>query len=305
MRMTIGLGLALAVCLPTGASALEMKAGVAKAPITNNQARVMVNSRLSLGTLKDIYARVLVLNDGRNRLVFVTYDLNCLDVATPLLRKRVENELGIDKSHLILLATHNPAKATRMQGLLDGLPLHFRFAKDIASQPVIAEDGSSHLEIAQAKAVAWSAAATGLAIASDGGLVVPALGESWSSIFTRRSTGEKLSDEARAEQLLALMQPYHGSQREVSWVEALAIARDGTLLGSWEAQGLHGLLAEAYKPPPKTTAGFWLPGLWCSGTGAKRYWELTDEELAEVGDPWAQLRPAVRQAVEDLLRSQH
>ena len=81
MRMTIGLGLALAVCLPTGASALEMTAGVAKASITNKKPLVMVNSRLSQGTLKDIYARVLVLNDGRNRLVFVTYDLNCLDVA--------------------------------------------------------------------------------------------------------------------------------------------------------------------------------------------------------------------------------
>ncbi len=107
MRITIGLGLALAMCLPTGASALEMQAGVAKARITNDKPLVMVNSRRSQGTLKDIYARVLVLNDGQNRLVFVTYDLNCLDVATPLLRRRVEHELGIDKSHLILLATHN------------------------------------------------------------------------------------------------------------------------------------------------------------------------------------------------------
>ena len=202
----------------------------------------------------------------------------------------------------ILLATSNPAKAKRMQGLFDGLQVAFRHAKDIARQPVVAEDGSTHLEIAQAKAVAWSAAATGVAIASDGGLVVPALGESWSSLFTRRSTGAELSDAARAEQLLALMQPYKGPQREVSWVEALAVARDGTLLGAWEAQGLRGLLAHTYSPPPGATAGFWLPGLWCSGTSAKRYWEMTDEELAGAGDPWAQLRPAVRHAVENLLQ---
>ncbi len=107
MRLAIGLALVLAVGLPSAAWALEMKAGVAKAPITNDKPRVMVNSRLSQGTLKDIHARALVLNDGQHRLVFVTYDLNCLDVATPLLRKRVERELGIDKSHLILLATHN------------------------------------------------------------------------------------------------------------------------------------------------------------------------------------------------------
>ena len=44
----------------------------------------MVNSRLSQGTFKDIYARVLVFIDEQNLLVFVKYDLNCLDVATPL-----------------------------------------------------------------------------------------------------------------------------------------------------------------------------------------------------------------------------
>ena len=107
MRTTLVLVLILAAGLPQTAAAVEMKAGVAKAPITNDKPLVMVNGRVSQGTLKDIYARVLVLNDGQNRLVFVTYDLNCLDVATPLLRKRVEDELGIDKSQLILLATHN------------------------------------------------------------------------------------------------------------------------------------------------------------------------------------------------------
>lgn len=107
MRATFGLALSIAFSLPVVATAAEMKAGVAKAPITNDEPRVMVNGRVSRGTLKDIYARVLVLNDGQSRLVFVTYDLNCLDVATPLLRKRVERELGIEKSHLILLATHN------------------------------------------------------------------------------------------------------------------------------------------------------------------------------------------------------
>ena len=87
--------------------AQTMTAGVAKGVITNNVSLVMVNGRMSEGTKEDIHARVLVLNDGASRLVFVTYDLNCLDVATPILRQRVRRELGIDPSHLILLATHN------------------------------------------------------------------------------------------------------------------------------------------------------------------------------------------------------
>ena len=84
-----------------------MKAGVARAVITNKLPLVMTNGNTSDGTLHDIYARALVLNDGVNRLIFVTYDLNCLDVATPVLRKRVKDELGIEPAQLVLLATHN------------------------------------------------------------------------------------------------------------------------------------------------------------------------------------------------------
>lgn len=89
------------------ATAFEMKAGVAKAIITNTTPMVTVNGPASEGVEKDIAARALVLNDGTRRLVVITYDLNCLDVATPYLRKRVERELGMDSSQLILLATHN------------------------------------------------------------------------------------------------------------------------------------------------------------------------------------------------------
>ncbi len=103
----------MSVCLcaiamfPTSALAFEMKAGVAKAVITTDEPLVMVNGEVPEGVLHDIYARVLVLNDGTNRLIILTYDLNCLDVATAILRKRVRDELGIDPSMLIPLATHN------------------------------------------------------------------------------------------------------------------------------------------------------------------------------------------------------
>jgi hypothetical protein len=97
----------LIIAVPFAADAAEMKAGVAKAVITNKEPLVMVNGNVSEGTLHDIYARALVLNDGSNRLIIITYDLNCLDHATPFLRQRVRDELGIDPSHLLLLATHN------------------------------------------------------------------------------------------------------------------------------------------------------------------------------------------------------
>jgi len=85
----------------------EMRAGVAKAKISTDEPLVMVNGHTSEGIAHDIYARALTINDGEKRLVFVTYDLNCLDVGTPHLREKLRDELGIDPQYVILLATHN------------------------------------------------------------------------------------------------------------------------------------------------------------------------------------------------------
>jgi len=128
-RTRFGLALLAAVLafaeLP---AAQTMTAGTANGVITNSQSLVMVNGRMSEGTREDIHARVLVLNDGTNRLVFVTYDLNCLDVATPILRQRVRRELGIEPSHLILLATHNHNAPIQIN------PDNFAYGRQLAEQ---------------------------------------------------------------------------------------------------------------------------------------------------------------------------
>jgi hypothetical protein len=105
-----------------------MKAGVAKAVITNRTAGVMANGNTSNGTLHDIHARALVLNDGVKRMIFVTYDLNCLDVGTPILRKRVKDELGIDPAQLVLLATHNHSATIQID------PANFEYGKWLADR---------------------------------------------------------------------------------------------------------------------------------------------------------------------------
>ncbi len=117
-----------ALLLTTETYAFQMSAGVAKGVITNEASLVMVNGRMSEGTLKDIYARVLTLYDGNRRLVIVTYDLNCLDVATPLLRKRLERELGIGTEYLILLATHNHNAPIQI------VPDNFEYGRRLADQ---------------------------------------------------------------------------------------------------------------------------------------------------------------------------
>ena len=98
----------------------------------------------------------------------------------------------------LVLATRNPAKAARLRGLLDGLDLDLSDGASFPDAPDVDEEGGSHLAIAIGKAVAWSRALGALVVASDGGLSIPALGDGWSSLITRRGTGEGVPDEERA-----------------------------------------------------------------------------------------------------------
>ncbi len=116
--------------LAVPAAAIELKAGTAKAVITpaDYQGRITVMGKAAQGVEHDIYARVLVLDDGVKKLVFVTYDLNCLDVATPIVRSRALHELGIEPAYLILLATHNHAAPIQI------VPANFDYGRRLADQ---------------------------------------------------------------------------------------------------------------------------------------------------------------------------
>jgi len=112
------------------AAAMELKAGAAKAVITPSdyQGRISVMGGALKGKEHDIYARALSLNDGSKRLVIVTYDLNCLDVATPILRSRLKAELGIDPAYFVPLATHNHAAPIQI------VPANFDYGRWLADK---------------------------------------------------------------------------------------------------------------------------------------------------------------------------
>ena len=120
--------LSFSACTSEPQAEVELKAGVAKAVITTDEPMVMVNGRISEGKFRDIHARALVLNDEASRFIIITYDLNCLDVATPILRQRVRDELGIDPSRLILLATHNHNAPIQI------VPDNFEYGKWLANR---------------------------------------------------------------------------------------------------------------------------------------------------------------------------
>ena len=128
-----------------GSPAITMKAGAAKVSITPDAASLK-ELTLVMGTKAtkidhDIFARALVLNDGTSRLAIVTYDLNCLDVATPILRVRCRDELKIPPSHLILMATHNHAAPIQI------CPENFAYGRMLADKIFdLIKDAIAHAE---------------------------------------------------------------------------------------------------------------------------------------------------------------
>ena len=89
----------------------------------------------------------------------------------------------------LLLATLNPDKQRRLAWVVEGLGFDLvrpRLAEGAAPE----ETGATHRAIAAAKARRWSGSFDGLVVASDGGVLVPTLGVSWSSVRTRRAAGQ-------------------------------------------------------------------------------------------------------------------
>lgn len=191
----------------------------------------------------------------------------------------------------ILLASTNNAKLGKLWWLLDGLGLELLVPDESNSLPQPREDGPSHIANAERKAIEASRALGLAAIASDGGLVIPVLGDRWHSLYTGRFAGSGATDQERLDALLELMQHYEGQRRSAHWTEAVALADRGYLLGSWEAESPPGLLDRRYD---KIVPGFWGFSVWRLPQFGKRYPDLTPEELDQLDDHWSRLREQVR-----------
>ena len=192
----------------------------------------------------------------------------------------------------ILLATGNRDKQEQFREILAGLPLSAVTPAEVGLTAAPDEYGDTHQAIARDKAAQWSADASMLAIASDGGLVIPALGARWESRYTHRFAGPAADNEERLSRLLQMMRPYRGADRRASWVEALAIAHCGRVLASWELSGGLGYLDE--EPPAGSLPEFWVFSVWRFPQFGATYSQLSAEQRDSLDDHWGRLRRLVR-----------
>ena len=199
-----------------------------------------------------------------------------------------------------LLGTTNPAKLERLGWLLEGLPIETVAPSSLGlSRFDPKETGATHEENARLKAEAWSQAAGLPALASDGGLVIPALGDDWLSLHTHRFAGEDADDDARIRRLLELMESYSGADRKGVWVESVALAGGGLPTVSWLVEGPAGYILEAPDDAHRIP-DFWFFSLWFLPELDKTYaaaFQDPKADLDSIGDHWARLKSKVRDYV--------
>ena len=198
----------------------------------------------------------------------------------------------------LLIGTTNPAKADRLQRCVDGWVLDLRSSASFPGhEEAPTEVGDSHLLIAVNKAIHWSKIAGIPAIASDGGLTIPALGNGWDSLTTKRAAGPDADDNSRIDHLLRVTEGLDGDARRADWHEAVAIVDGERVLGTWLVEGPIGVIAR--QPSGTRIDGFWAASLWYFPSFGRTYSELSASQLRSVGDPWTRLVEQIQMWLSD------
>lgn len=191
----------------------------------------------------------------------------------------------------LILATTNPNKIVKLRWIMSD------YFTDIIpqSKKIDIEEAEDSFEgNAALKAVEVSNYYQCHAVATDGGVLIPSLGEGWNELFTKRFLGkENVTDTNRIEGLLALMKGKQGDDRKIMWREAIAIANNGRLIFSTTVDGDEGMIQTSYNPDQ------YAPGLWqCTLTcypqfNNKNFFDLTKKEREYSEISWHRLKAMV------------
>ena len=192
----------------------------------------------------------------------------------------------------ILIATKNSHKQKKLSGIVSEF-----YTPDIKKNlQDIKEVGNSFLEIAENKAKKYSKIYKCLAISTDSGAVIPALGDKWDPIKTKRFAS---TDKERIKKLLKMMKGK--KNRVIEWYEALAVANNGKLIFSTQAKAMDGEIDKIFNPK------FYREGIWlCSITSfsqfnGKNFFELTDAEIKKTENSWGKLKQKFQKFIKKAL----
>ncbi len=197
----------------------------------------------------------------------------------------------------ILIATTNPAKKEYLEWLVEALGFDITYVSQLENVPEAEETGKNFQENAKLKALHYSSFMGSLVIASDGGLIIPALGDKWNSLHTHRFAGNEATDIDRVKELLKLMAPFKGRERVVYLKESVALAKNSRVLFCHEAKSGPRYLLHACDPK-EFIEGFWIANLLYYPELKKRYSELSpDERFGTPSGTWSMLKKKLQMFV--------
>ena len=189
----------------------------------------------------------------------------------------------------IVIASTNPHKIGKITEILEP---HFDEVKSLLDFPdtePVEENGETFAENAKLKALGLSSQLHTTAIATDAGATIPALGDSWSNLRTRRFIGENKTDEDRVHRVLEMMNGK--TDRRVWFTEAYALCKDGEVLLEFEINSPVGHIKESWDGRMKP--GAWLLSLWHLPNRNKDFFDLTSAEMKEEETTWAALKERI------------
>jgi XTP/dITP diphosphohydrolase len=129
----------------------------------------------------------------------------------------------------LLLASQNPGKLKEMGLLVEGLPFRVVGPRELGLLEAPDETGTTFLENARIKALAYAHLSGRLTVADDSGLSVDALGGA-PGLYSSRFGGERASDRDRNLLLLEKLRGQPFERRGARFTSAVAVARGGELL---------------------------------------------------------------------------
>jgi XTP/dITP diphosphohydrolase len=176
--------------------------------------------------------------------------------------------------HLIV-ATRNAHKTREIQRIL-GAAFAVSDLSAYPETPETVESGKTFEENAVLKATTVSRQLPGLVVADDSGLEVEAL-EGAPGIYSARYAGQNATDKENIDKLLAELARIEGAKRSARFRCAIALAREGKLLGTFE-----GIVAGTIVDSPRGRGGFGYDPVFMPTEFGKTFGQLSPTEKDRV-----------------------
>ena len=145
----------------------------------------------------------------------------------------------------IVLATSNPGKLREIRRCLKGLPLEFLSLRDIGGSGDVEEKGTTFLENAKLKSLAYSSLSEYATLAEDSGLEVDHL-DGAPGVFSARFSDPGASDEKNIRKVLRLMKGVPWPGRRARFVCQFVLSKGGRVLKTCRGQ-VRGCIAQEKK----------------------------------------------------------